>query len=75
MSKMKEYQYDITLSVSVEADNELEAKGKAISKFIDKYGKEAYDNAFAFDLFDTIEIPTPEKTINDIKREQEESNE
>jgi hypothetical protein len=54
--EMKEYQYDITLSVSVEADNEVEAKGKAISKFIDKYGKEAYDNAFAFDLFDTIEL-------------------
>jgi len=53
---MKEYQYDITLSVSVEADNEVEAKGKAISKLIDKYGKEAYDNAFAFDLFDTIEL-------------------
>ena len=53
---MKEYQFDITLSVSVEADNEEEAKGKAISKFISKYGQEAYNNAFAFDLFDVIDL-------------------
>lgn len=53
---MKEYQFDITLSVSVEAESELEAKGKAISKFINKYGQEAYENAFAFDLFDVIEL-------------------
>jgi hypothetical protein len=53
---MKEYQFDITLSVTVEAESELEAKSKAITRFIDKYGQDAYENAFAFDLFDVIEM-------------------
>jgi hypothetical protein len=53
---MKEYQFDITLSITVEAEDELEAKSKAISRFIDKYGQDAYENAFAFDLFDVNEL-------------------
>lgn len=53
---MKEYQFDITLSITVEAEDELEAKSKAISRFIDKYGQDAYENAFAFDLFDVTEL-------------------
>jgi hypothetical protein len=53
---MKEYQFDIALSVTVEAEDEVEAKGKAISRFIDKYGQDAYENAFAFDLFDVTEL-------------------
>lgn len=53
---MKEYQFDITLSITVQAEDEVEAKGKAISRFIDKYGQDAYENAFAFDLFDVIEL-------------------
>ncbi len=53
---MKEYQFDITLSITVEAGDELEAKSKAIRRFIDKYGQDAYENAFAFDLFDVTEL-------------------
>lgn len=53
---MKEYQFDITLSITVQAKDEVEAKGKAISRFIDKYGQDAYENAFAFDLFDVTEL-------------------
>ena len=52
----KEYQFDITLSITVEAGDELEAKSKAIRRFIDKYGQDAYENAFAFDLFDVTEL-------------------
>ena len=53
---MKEYQFDITLSVTVQAGDELDAKAKAISKFIDSYGQNAYRDAFAFDLFDVTEL-------------------
>lgn len=53
---MKEYQFDITLSITVQAEDEVEAKGRAISRFIDKYGQDAYENAFAFDLFDVTEL-------------------
>lgn len=53
---MKEYQFDITLSITVQAEDEVGAKGKAISRFIDKYGQDAYENAFAFDLFDVTEL-------------------
>jgi hypothetical protein len=57
---MKEYQFDVTLSITIEAEDELEAKSKAISRFIDKYGQDVYENVFAFDLFDVIELEEKE---------------
>lgn len=53
---MKEYSYDITLSITVQAENEQEAKGNAISLFIEKYGQRTYEDVFDFSLLDTTDL-------------------